>query len=121
MMDNLPQLEPLKLRPEAQPEYQELAWQPTWNCFCCHDTGMVVERLIKQVMPRYTHARHKPVECNATNCHIELAQLLYTTHTLDRRLTDVICNRRLEAEERLMWSQWSKDRHQLRQQRLELT
>ena len=118
-MDNRTQLQPLELRPEAQPGYQKLAWQPTWKCFCCHDTGMVVERLIRQIIPRYAHGRHKPVECNATNCNIQLAQLLYTTHTLDRRFTDIICDR-LDLEERNMWSQWNRQRHEQKQQRLEL-
>ena len=136
MMENFPQLEPLQLRPEAQPGYQKIAWKrrsiasppmpqalsnrsSDWNCFCCHDTGLVPERLIKRIIPRYAHGRHKPVECNATNCTIQLARLLYTTKTLDERFTRDICDR-LDLEERKMWLEWSNQRHEQRKQRLKL-
>lgn len=67
-------------------------------------------------MPRYVHGRHKLVECNATNCKIQLGELLYTTQTLDERFTPSICDR-LDKQERQMWHEWSKDKHEMRKKR----
>ncbi len=112
-MNNYPELEPIVLREEAQPGYEKVAWKPTWNCFCCHDTGFVRYLLVKKVMPSYVSGRHKPVECNATNCNIRLGDALYETETLDRRFSADLCDR-LDSDERRMWEEWSKEQHQKR-------
>ena len=112
-MNNYPELEPIVLREEAQPGYEKVAWKPTWKCFCCHDTGFVQHLLVKKVIPRYVSGRHKPVECNATNCNIRLGDTLYETETVDRRFSAEICDR-LDGEERQMWAEWSKEQHQKR-------
>ena len=44
-MENLPKLEPLSLRPECELGYQKESWKPTWKCYCCMDTGLVLDRL----------------------------------------------------------------------------
>ena len=118
-MNNYPKLEPIQLREEAQPGYRGVPWKPTWNCFCCHDTGFVQYLLVKKVMPNYVSGRHKPVECNATNCHIRLGDALYETETLDRRFSAKLCDR-LDSDERQMWQEWSKEQHEKRKQRLGL-
>ncbi len=118
-MNNYPELQPLELREEAQPGYQAVAWKPTWNCFCCHDTGFVQHLLVKKVMPNYVSGRHKPVECNATNCNIRLGDTLYETETLDRRFSADLCDR-LDSDERQMWAEWSKEQHERRKQALGL-
>ena len=118
-MNDYPKFIPLPLRPEAQPGYQKTAWKPTWDCFCCHDTGLVRVSLIEKVIPDYIPSRHKPVECNATNCKIRLSELLYTTQTLDERFTNDICDL-LDREERKIWFEWSKQRHEMRKHRLGL-
>ncbi len=112
-MNKYPNLEPIQLRDEAQPGYEAIAWKPTWKCFCCHDTGLVQELLIKKVIPRYVSGRHKPVECNATNCDIQLGRDLYKTETLDRRFSAELCDR-LDSDERQMWQEWSNEQHQKR-------
>ncbi len=112
-MNNYPKLEPIQLRDEAQPGYEAIAWKPTWKCFCCHDTGLVQHLLVKKVIPRYVSGRHKPVECNATHCDIQLGRDLYKTETLDRRFSADLCDR-LDGDERQMWAEWSKEQHQKR-------
>ena len=91
-MNNYPELQPLQLREEAQPGYEAESWKPTWNCFCCHDTGLVQDLLVKKIIKNYVSGRHKPVECNATNCNIQLGRYLYKTNTLDRRFSAEICD-----------------------------
>ena len=112
-MSDYPELRPLPLRDEALPGYDPIAWKPNWNCFCCHDTGLIPELLVKKAIPDYISGRHKPVECNASNCNIQLGRDLYLTSTLDRRFTTKICDR-LDRDERRMWSEWSKEQHQKR-------
>ncbi|ELS00880.1 hypothetical protein Xen7305DRAFT_00005810 [Xenococcus sp. PCC 7305] len=118
-MNNYPQLSPLKLREEAQPGYQAESWQPTWNCFCCHDTGFVQYSLVKKIIKNYVPDRHKPVECNASSCNIRLGETLYETNTLDRRFDPEICDR-LDAEERQIWKKWRHEKHRKRLESLEL-
>ncbi len=118
-MNNYPKLEPIQLREEAQPGYEAIAWKPTWKCFCCHDTGLIQELLIKKVIPRYVSGRHKPVECNATHCDIKLGRDLYKTETLDRRLSAELCDR-LDRDERKMWAEWSMEQHEKRKKRIRL-
>ena len=108
-------LQPLPLRDEAQPGYEPLAWKPNWECFCCHDTGIIPERIVKTVIPNYVAGRHKPVKCN--NCNIQLGKDLYKTNTLDTRFSAQICDR-LDRDERQMWQEWSRQQHQKRKLRL---
>ncbi|MGL5944233.1 MAG: hypothetical protein ACRC2S_28460 [Waterburya sp.] len=106
-------MQPLPLRDEAQPGYEPVAWKPTWKCFCCHDNGIIPERIVQTVMPGYVSGRHKPVKCNTTGCDIKLGKTLYQTNTLDTRFTAEICDR-LDSEERKMWDEWSKEQHEKR-------
>lgn len=117
-MNEYPQLQPLSLRDEAQPDYEKIAWKPNWRCFCCHDTGLVQYSLVKKVINNYIPDRHKPIECNATRCNIRLGETLYETETLDRRFSADLCDR-LDLDERQMWQKWSQERHQKRMLRLE--
>ena len=116
---NFKKLKPIPLRPECEPDYDKQVWQPNWYCFCCHDTGLVRVPLIEKVIPRYVSGRHKPVECNATHCDIQLGRDLYQTNTLDRRFSADLCDR-LDSDERKMWAEWSKEQHEKRKQRLGL-
>lgn len=113
-MDNF-QLNPLPLRDEALPGYEPAAWKPNWKCFCCHDNGIIPERIVKIVMPNYVTGRHKPVKCN--NCNIQLGEDLYKTNTLDTRFPAWVCER-LDNQEREMWREWSHQQHLKRQSKL---
>lgn len=113
-------MQPLPLRDEAQPGYDKVAWKPTWECFCCHDTGMISERIVKTVIPNYIAGRHKPVKCNATGCDMQLGETLYKTNTLDLRFTAEICDR-LDQDEREMWNEWAMQQHEKRKYKLDLS
>ena len=104
-------LQPLPLRDEAQPGYEKAAWKPNWKCFCCHDNGIIPERIVKTVIPNYVTGRHKPVKCN--NCNIRLADTLYDTNTLDLRFPQALCVR-FAHQEKIMWQQWCIERHEYR-------
>lgn len=108
-------LQPLPLRDEAQPGYEKAVWKPNWKCFCCHDNGIIPERIVKTVIPNFVSGRHKPVKCN--NCNIQLGRDFYETNTLDLRFTAEICDR-LDQDERDMWREWSSQQHENRKQKL---
>lgn len=111
-------LQPLPLRDEAQPGYEKAAWKPNWKCFCCHDNGIISERIVKTVIPNYVAGRHKPVKCN--NCNIRLGDTLYDTNTLDLRFTPQICDR-LDQDEREVWREWAMQQHERRKSNLDLS
>lgn len=111
-------LQPLPLRDEAQSGYEKAAWKPNWKCFCCHDNGIIPERIVKTVMPNFVSGRHKPVKCN--NCNIQLGRDFYETNTLDLRFTAQICNR-LDQDERQMWREWAMQQHEKRKYNLDLS
>lgn len=119
-MQEYPQLPPIQLRDEVDPEYQKVAWKPNWNCFCCHDTGFITDLLTKKLIPNYVSGKHKPVECNASNCKIQLGKDFYETNTLDQRFDPEICDR-LDQDEREMWREWSMQQHEKRKFKLDLS
>jgi len=43
-------LKPIAMRPECEPDYDRQLWQPSWDCFCCHDTGFVIDKLAGYVI-----------------------------------------------------------------------
>ena len=116
-MKKLPRLQPLFLRPETEPGYEQVPWRPTWKCFCCHDTGLVQYSLLRQIMPDYDDRRHKPVKCNASLCERELGEALYLTQTLDLRLDSSVCDE-LDSIGRRCWRDWEQQQHQLRKKAL---
>lgn len=63
--EDLPQLEPLPLNPRPEEEDKELFY-PSWQCFCCHDSGIVQQHLARLIMPKYCSNRDKWPACQ--NC-----------------------------------------------------
>ena len=133
-MKKLPRLQPLFLRPETEPGYEQVPWRPTWKCFCCAGrvrpcrlrrlcllrrlhTGLVQYSLLRQIMPDYDDRRHKPVKCNASLCERELGEALYLTQTLDLRLDSSVCDE-LDSIGRRCWRDWEQQQHQLRKKAL---
>lgn len=41
---------------------------PTWECGCCHDTGVVLGNLIRRENPEYDLWTHGLFPCLASNC-----------------------------------------------------
>ena len=108
-------LKPIPLRPECEPDYDKQLWQPNWCCFCCQDTGFVLERLAAYVIEGYTRGLHKIAKCRASKCQAEIGETLEASGSLDRRLTPEICDR-LDNMEREEWARTLKQQHELRKQ-----
>lgn len=107
-------LQPLPLRPECEPDYDKQVWQPNWCCFCCHDTGFVLDRLAAYVVEGYRGGLHKIVRCQATRCIAEIGETLEASGSLDERLTPDICDR-LDALERDDWARTAQKQSELKQ------
>lgn len=112
-------LQPLTLRRECEPDYEKEIWQPNWRCFCCHDTGFVLDRLAAHVIEGYKGGLHKIVRCQATECQAEIGETLEASGTLDNRLTNDICDH-LDSLERENWRQTLFQQHELRKKALGL-
>lgn len=112
-------LKPIPLRPECSPDYDKQLWQPNWCCFCCHDTGFVLERLAAYVIEGYTSGQHKIARCQASHCQAEIGETLEATGSLDERLTPEICDY-LDNLEREEWAQTLKKQREMRKQAKEV-
>ena len=112
-------LKPIPLRPECEPDYDRQIWQPNWYCFCCHDTGFVIDRLAAYVIESYVRGQHKIAVCRATRCQTEIGETLEASGSLDRRLTPEICDY-LDNLERSEWARNLKEKHELRKKALGL-
>ncbi len=108
-------LKPIPLRPECSPDYDKQLWQPNWCCFCCHDTGFVIDRLAAYVIEGYTSGQHKIALCQATRCQAEIGETLEASGSLDERLTPEICDE-LDNLEREEWARTLKKQREIRKQ-----
>ncbi len=109
----------LSRREEDEPGYEKESWKPTWKCYCCHDTGFVLDRLAALVIEGYDAEKSKIPRCNATGCGAEVGENLENSGTLDFRLSAEICDRLAEME-RESWSDYRWKKHQLRKEALGL-
>jgi len=76
------------MRPEKEPGAEVEIWQPDWNCFCCHDSGIVHHYLAALVIDGFDSNLDK------------LPRFL--APSVDYRLTADICQE-LDAIERENW------------------
>ena len=112
-------LKPIPLRPECSPDYEKQVWQPSWCCYCCHDTGFVIDRLAAKVIEGYVAGVHKIPRCQASRCIAEIGETLEASGSLDERLTPELCDY-LDDLERENWAHSLKEQHQLRKKALGL-
>jgi hypothetical protein len=108
-------LKPISMRPECEPDYDKRLWQPNWHCFCCHDTGFVIDRLAAYVIEGYISGQHKIAVCRATKCQAQIGETLESSGSLDRRLTPEICDD-LDNLEREEWARSLSKKVELRRQ-----
>jgi hypothetical protein len=108
-------LKPISMRPECEPDYDKQLWQPNWHCFCCHDTGFVIDRLAAYVIEGYISGQHKIAVCRATKCQAQIGETLESSGSLDRRLTPEICDD-LDNLEREEWARSLSKKVELRRQ-----
>ena len=96
----MPILNPLPARKQDRE-----MWSPRWQCYCCHDTGLVPSshHLAELVGENYPYA----VRCNASGCSAgrEFGQEVDTRAPAD--WCDEVA-RRVRAD----WQEWLKDRHE---------
>ncbi len=109
----------LNRREEDEPGYEKESWKPTWKCYCCHDTGFVLDRLAALVIEGYDAEKSKIPRCNATSCGAEVGKNLENSGTLDFRLSANMCDH-LNQMEKESWKHYRYQKHQLRKEALGL-
>ena len=109
----------LTRREEDEPGYEAESWKPNWKCYCCHDTGFVLDRLAAYVIDGYDAEKSKIPRCNASGCGAEVGVYLEESGTLDNRLTVEVCARLSEMEKK-SWEDYRWQKHQLRKETLGL-
>ena len=82
-MHNLPKLQRCK-NPKATQDKE--IWQPSWDCFCCHDTGLVIRPQL--VIEDYHDIEDLPVICQKPGCD---AGVHLKGRGLDERFSGKIC------------------------------
>ena len=80
----------LTRREEDEPGFEAESWKPTWKCYCCHDTGFVLDRLASLVIEGYDAEKSKIPKCNASCCGAEVGLYLEESGTLDFRLSSEV-------------------------------
>ena len=111
----LPQLPREPIRPELENgQVDKEIWQPNWNCYCCHDTGIVRGLLIRLVVPDFDRNRDKPVACQRRGCE---ASFEYRSNPhFDKRFDYEICAE-LDRLSREDWKQTILNQHELAKNR----
>jgi hypothetical protein len=102
---NIEKLPRAPMRREDESGYEKEIWQPSWNCFCCHDTGIIVSHLAALVIDGYNSNRDKLPRCVNPGCKPRSdwdSEAL--THCVDYRISAVTCQK-LDAIERENWRQ----------------
>ncbi len=96
--------------PDKEPGAEVEIWQPDWNCFCCHDSGIVHHYLAALVIDGYDFNLDKLPRCHNPGCtsgsHYDGEVL---APSVDYRLTAEICQE-LDAIERKNWRDYLKCR-----------
>lgn len=96
-------LPPLVVRPEMEEVDIEI-WQPHWNCFCCHDSGIVKPHLASLVIEGYDWDKHKLPLCQKPGCshssRYSTSQIL--SDNSDARIKPLTC-KKLDEFERETW------------------
>lgn len=101
------------MRQEDEPGYVKEIWQPNWNCFCCHDTGIIKPKLVTLVIDGYNPKRDKMPRCIKPGC--EAGETWDSTHVadcVDYRISATTCQE-LDAIERESWKQATRDKFEL--------
>lgn len=102
-MTEFKKLKPIVVREESEIDDKEI-WQPRWNCFCCHDTGIIRRHLTDQVIDNYTWDNHKLPLCQKPGCKKSGNYLnsKILSENIDSRFTATTC-KKLDEDERENW------------------
>jgi hypothetical protein len=102
---NIEKLPRSPIRREDEPGYEKQIWQPGWNCFCCHDTGIIASHLATLAIDGYDSNRDKFPRCVNPGCRAGSdwdSEAL--TGCVDYRISAATCQK-LDAIERESWRQ----------------
>lgn len=95
----LPQITLELLNPQLEQDIDQELWQPDWKCFCCHDTGLILEHLVRRLAPEYDGTKHKRVVCQNSGCE---AGDTHCTCCHNHQVLPSICQD-LDKQERQDW------------------
>lgn len=105
------------IRREDQPGYEGRGiWQPSWQCFCCHDTGEVNQHLVRLVIDGYSQSKDKIPRCQNPGCSAG-ERLDSLNGMVDYRFSAVICQE-LDAIHREDWRQTTQNKAALIAQKI---
>jgi hypothetical protein len=113
----LPKLPRQFVRREDKPGYQPEIWQPSWRCFCCHDTGTVNQHLAKLVIEEYNPNKDKIPRCQNPGCTAGENLDFLSSQVVDYRFTAAICQH-LDSIHREDWRQSTQTKAALIQEKI---
>ena len=105
----LPKLSREIIREEDKPGYSPVIWQPSWNCFCCHDTGTVNPHLARLIVEGYQLEKDKIPRCQNPCCNAGENLDSLDSDMVDYRFTSAICQH-LDAIHREDWQQTTQNK-----------
>jgi hypothetical protein len=101
-MYEFPKFSRMPQRIEEEPDFDKPNWRPSWSCYCCHDTGLIVYSLVRLVIPDYDGNRDKPVVCHHCHQRDKFGDLI--SLSLDWRFNDELC----EKLDRIARDDWAR-------------
>lgn len=104
------------IRREDQPDYKPEIWQPSWQCFCCHDTGEVNQHLARLVIDGYEQGKDKIPRCQNTGCNAGDC-LDSLVGMIDYRFNAAICQE-LDVIHREDWQKTTQNKAALIRQKI---
>ena len=110
-MVNFPQLPRLKRQSVKERESGELEiWQPTCQCFCCHDFGYVQASLVRLIVPDYDPDKDLIPICQRCEAN-ERWEHPDVIPSFDQRFTREICEQ-LHQYDRANWREWARKKQE---------
>ncbi|AFW97233.1 hypothetical protein ANA_P10065 (plasmid) [Anabaena sp. 90] len=100
MINDLPEFERNPINPE-EPQDKEFFY-PKWHCFCCQDSGLVSQNLVRLIIPNYDNNQDKWVLCQNIGCKASKHWENIPSKNFDTRFTPVICQK-LDLKNRGNW------------------
>ncbi|MCC5612190.1 hypothetical protein LC612_37050 [Nostoc sp. CHAB 5834] len=115
MNNELPKFERLPVNPRNEEEDKEI-WQPSWKCFCCHDTGRIYPTLVRLIIADYDYDKDKIPVCQ--NCNAG-SNLMHLQLMIDTRIDFKVC-RHLDKFERENWKRTTQQQFEIVKKRVDL-
>lgn len=96
------------MRLEKEPGVETEIWQPDWDCFCCHDSGIIAPHLAAMIIEGYDFDKDKLPRCVAPGCQ---SGSQYDSdalrHSVDYQVDALTCQQ-LSSMERNDWIRVAK-------------